>query len=146
MADNALNRNVERREYRRVSDAVALHIEVIDGEAANDADMRQVELPGHPTHVINLSPSGLKCFHHEAFNDGDIVSISMRLFPSNTVVCLRGRVANSGEERQKGEKDRFFAGIAFTGVKKDQQEIILEHIEGVAKKSFGGAVKLIYKK
>jgi len=83
MADNALDRNVERREYRRVSDAV---------------------------------------------------------------VTVRGRVVNSGEDRQKGDKDRFFAGIAFKGLSDEQRETILEHIDGVAKKSFGGAVKLIYKK
>lgn len=146
MADNALNRKAERREYRRVSDAVALHVETIEGEAANDADIRQVELPDHPTHVVSLSPNGLKCFHHEAFSDGDILSLTIKLFPSETTISLRGRVVNSGEDGQKDGKDRFFAGIAFKGLNTSQREIILNHIDGVAKKSFGGAVKLIYKK
>lgn len=146
MADNALDRNVERREYRRVSDAVALHIEAIDGEAANDSDIREIEVPDYPTHVVSLSPNGLKCFHHEAFTDGDMLSLSLRLFPDGNIVTVRGRVVNSGEDRQKGDKDRFFAGIAFKGLSDEQRETILEHIDGVAKKSFGGAVKLIYKK
>ena len=146
MVDSALNKRAERREYRRVSDAVALHIEPIDGEAANDASMVQVELPDHPTHVVNLSPNGLKCFHHEAFSDGDTLSLTLKLFPSETTICMRGRVINSGEDKQKGAQDRFFAGIAFKGLSDDQKAVILEHIESVAVKSFGGSVKLIYKK
>jgi len=146
MVDNALDRNVERREYRRVSDAVALHMEPIDGEAANDSDIREIELPDYPTHVVSLSPNGLKCFHHEAFTDGDMLSLTLKLFPDGNTVSVRGRVVNSGEDRQKGDKDRFFAGIAFKGLSDAQREAILGHIEGVAKKSFGGAVKLIYKK
>jgi len=146
MADNALHKNAERREYRRVSDAVALHIERIDGEAANDADVRPVELPDHPTHVVSLSPNGLKCFHHEAFTDGDLLSLTLKLFPAEITICVRGRVVNSGEDGQKGGKDRFFAGIAFKALNSQQQDVILDHIDGVAKKSFGGAVKLIYKK
>jgi len=146
MAENAQNRNVERRTYRRVSDAIALQIEVIDGEAANDADIREIELPDHPTHVVNLSPGGLKCFHHEAFSDGDVVSLNIKFFPAGITISTRGRVVNSGEDRQKGAKDCFFAGIAFKGLTEEQQQLVLDHIDGVAKKSFGGSVKLIYKR
>ena len=145
MADNALNRNTERREYRRVSDAIALNIEVVDGEAANDSDIRQVELPDHPTHVISLSPNGFKCFHHEAFAVGDMVTLTLKLFPSGNTLVVGGRIVNSGEDSQKGEKDRFFAGIAFRSLSDEQREVILDHIDGVARQSFGGAVKLIYK-
>jgi hypothetical protein len=146
MADSALDVRAERREYRRVSDAVALHIEPVDGEAANDASMHQIELPDHPTHVVSLSPNGLKCFHHEAFNDGDMLSITLKLFPSESTMVMRARVVNSGEDKQKGTQDRFFAGLAFKGLQDDQKAQILEHIESVALKSFGGSVKLIYKK
>lgn len=145
MADNALNRNAERREYRRVSDAIALNIEVIDGEAANDSDIRRVELPDHPTHVISLSPNGFKCFHHEAFSVGDHVTLTLKLFPAGNTLAVGGRVVNTGEDSQKGERDRFFAGIAFRNLSDEQREVILDHIDAVARKSFGGAVKLIYK-
>ena len=129
-----------------MSDAIALQIETIDGEAANDSDIREVELPDHPTHVVNLSPSGLKCYHHQAFNDGDTVSLHIKFFPAGGTLSARGRVVNSGEDRQKTGEERFFAGIAFKGLSAEQQQLVLDHIDGVAKKSFGGAVKLIYKK
>jgi hypothetical protein len=145
MADNAQDKDVERREYRRVSDAIALHIEVADGDAANESDIHQVELPDYPTHVVSLSPNGLKCFHNEAFNNGEVLSLTIRLFPSGDTITVRGRVVNSGEDKQKTSTDRFFAGIAFKGMNKEERQAILDHIDAVAKKSFGGAVKLVYK-
>ncbi len=145
MGGNAQVKAEERRNYRRVSDAVALHIEVVDSEAANDASLELAELPDHPTHVVSLSPSGLKCYHSQPFNDGDRVRLSMVLFPDKARIDVEANVVNSGELPRGGKNDRFFAGMAFQKVTDETRNTLLEHIDAVARQSFGGAVKLVYK-
>ena len=137
----ALLKTEERRNYRRISDAIGLRIDVID--AANQSDVEQVELPDYPTHVVSLSPSGLKCYHTDSFNEGDRVVLTIRLFPEQSVYEIEGLVANSGEDRTRSKNDRFFAGIAFTNMQDEVATALLDHIDLVARQSFGGAVKLI---
>lgn len=146
MAGNTVENAEERRNYRRISDAVALHIEIIDKEsAANQASIELVELPDHPTHVISLSPNGLKCYHTEAFNEGDKVSLSIKLFPDGARLDILATVVNAGEEKARGKTDHFFAGLAFSNLNEEKRDIILQHIDQVARRSFGGAVKLVNK-
>lgn len=145
MAGNTAKNAAERRDYRRISDAVALRIEIVDQDAANDASIELPELPSHPTHVVSLSPTGLKCYHDEPFNEGDIVRLSIVLFPDQTRVDIQAQIVNSGEDRHSGKSDRFFAGMAFTKMRDEDRELVLEHIDSVARRSFGGSVKLIYK-
>lgn len=142
MSGNALKKDQERRKFRRVSDAIALQIELID-EAANEQDYTSVELSDYPTHVVSLSPNGLKCYHSEPFNDGDTLQLSMRLFPSQHRIDTMAKVVNSGEDVNGGKTDRFFAGVAFKNLDEDDIAKLLEHIDQVARQSFGGAVKLI---
>jgi hypothetical protein len=138
---NALLKTEERRSYRRVSDAIALRIDVID--AANQTEFEPVELPDYPTHVVSLSPNGLKCYHTDPFNDGERVVLSIRLFPEQTAFEVEAEVVNSGEDRTRSKNDRFFAGLAFSNPTDEVRELLLEHIDLVARQSFGGAVKLI---
>ncbi len=145
MSDNAVENSEERRSYRRVSDAVALTIEIVNDEAANQPSIEAAELPNHPTHVVSLSPNGLKCYHTEAFSNGDKVQVSMRLFPGGERLDMAATVVNSGEETGPGKKDRFFAGLAFANLDAETRELILEHIDQVARQSFGGAIKLVNK-
>jgi len=144
MANNSLSTKSERRRFRRVSDAIALKISSAD-QAANDESIDGADLPDFPTHVVSLSSSGLKCYHEEPFNDGDIVRLSIALFPEKTRLELKARVVNSGEEQARSKDNRFFAGLAFEGITDEQQGTILEHIDRVARQSFGGSVKLVYK-
>lgn len=138
---NALLKSEERRSYRRISDAIGLRVDVID--AANQSDIQPVELPSYPTHVVSLSPNGLKCYHIDPFNDGDLVRLTMRLFPEQTVIELDAEVVNAGEDRTRSKNDRFFAGLAFQNLSDETQKILLDHIDLVARQSFGGAVKLV---
>ena len=143
---NAVEKSEERRSYRRISDAVALQIDVQeDGEAANQPSIDRIELPDYPTHVVSLSPNGLKCYHTEPFSEGDKVSLTIKLFPGQQCLDIMAEVVNSGEDGTRAKDDRFFAGLAFRKLSKDNREIILDHIEGVARQSFGGAVKLVNK-
>jgi len=125
MAGNALEKKDERRKYRRVSDAIALHLQHVD-EAANAEQFDVPELADYPTHVVSLSPNGLKCFHREPFNDGDVLQLSFKLFPSKQQI-----------------DDRYFAGLSFEKLDGEQRELLLEHIDQVARSSFGGSVKLV---
>ena len=142
MSGNALDKNDERRKYRRVSDAIALQLELVD-EAANEQSYDAPELPDYPTHVVSLSPNGLKCFHDKPFNDGDILNLSFRLFPSQLQIDTVASVVNSGEDANAGKTDRFFAGLSFDGLDEAVLEELLDHIDQVARNSFGGSVKLI---
>lgn len=146
MAGNAVEKNEERRNYRRISDAVAMQIDVMDEQdAANQPTMESIELPDYPTHVVSLSPNGLRCYHTEPFNDGDKVLLTIKFFPGQQSLDILANVVNSGEDRTRGKDDRFFAGLAFRSLTDEAREIILDHIDGVARQSFGGAVKLINK-
>ena len=97
---SALEKSKERRQFRRISDAIALTIRVID-EAANDQDYEAFELPDFPTHVVSLSPNGLKCYHSEAFNDVDKLQLSIKLFPGGDRIETEAVVVNSGEDEAK---------------------------------------------
>ena len=45
---SALEKNKERRKFRRISDAIALTISEVD-EAANEQDYEGTDLPDYPT-------------------------------------------------------------------------------------------------
>lgn len=139
---SALKSTEERREFRRISDAIALQIMPVD-EAANDSDFEGADLPDHPTHVVSLSPNGLKCYHNALFTDGDILQLSIKLFPSGVRIDTQARVVNSGEDENSRKNDRFFAGLSFMNLTPNGSKQLLEHIELVARESFGGAVKLV---
>lgn len=146
MAGNALRKNEERRSYRRVSDAVALAVVRLE-EHGGDEQSHPVtdELPNHPTHVISLSPNGLKCYHPEPYDEGDKVLLGIKLFPEETTLEIEATVVNAGEESDPGKKDRFYAGMAFSSATDEQRQILLDHLDRVARNSFGGAVKLVNK-
>lgn len=138
---NALQKNEERRSYRRVSDAIALRISTND--AANSPEFELDDLPDYPTHVVSLSPNGLKCYHPEPFEDGSLLLLKMRLFPEQSCIEVQAEVVNSGEDRSRSRNDCFFAGLAFRHVPEEVRETLLAHIDLVAKQSFGGSVKLV---
>ncbi len=132
----------ERRQYRRISDAIALQICQAD-ETANESDFDADDLPEHPTHVVSLSPNGLKCFHDQPFGNGEIMHLRIRLFPDGQVFSTRARVVLAGKEDKPNKSDRFFAGLDFVGLTEEQKAQLLEHIDRVARQSFGGAIKLV---
>ena len=138
---SALKKTAERRKYRRVSDAVALQITSFD-EAASEQNSEACELPQSPTHVVSLSPTGLKCYYHEPFNTGDILQLSIRLFPSGERFDAQAKVVNSGKD-ESSRNNRYFAGLSFKGLSQEQRSQMLEHLDGIARQSFGGAVKLV---
>ncbi len=139
---SALEKSNERRQFRRISDAIALAIHAAD-EAANEQDYEGAELPDYPTHVVSLSPNGLKCYHSEVFNDGDKLQLSIKLFPSGVRIDTQAIVVNSGEDEGKQQNNRFFAGLSFVGLSEENSDQLLDHIDRVARESFGGAVKLV---
>ncbi len=139
---SALPKSNERRKYRRISDAIALHVQQHDA-TASEAELYVDDLPQHPTHVVSLNPNGLKCYHDKMFNDGDIMALSIRLFPSGERIDTLAKVVNSGEEDQPGKNNRFFAGMAFIKLSDENKALMLEHVKQVARQSFGGSVKLV---
>lgn len=144
MAGTAIKKNEERRNFRRVADAVAMQIDVCEEhDAANQPNIDAIDLPDYPTHVVSLSPNGLRCHHTEPFSDGDRVMISIKFFPNQECLDILAKVVNSGEEGNRTKDNRFYAGLAFCNLTDEAQEVILEHIAGVARQSFAGAVKLV---
>lgn len=139
---SALEKSKERREFRRISDAIALRILPVD-EAANEQSFDESELPDHPTHVVSLSPNGLKCYHDEGFNEGEELQVSFKLFPSQVRIDTKVKVVNAGEDENNRKSNRFFAGLAFISLGEEVKQQLLSHIDGVARESFGGAVKLV---
>lgn len=139
---SAQPKSEERRKYRRISDAIALQIRLSD-EAANEQQFDAAELPDHPTHVVSLSPNGLRCYHDEMFNDGDKLQLSIRLFPSGERIDTEARVINSGEDDKPNKNNRFFAGLSFVNLSGERKVQLLEHIDSIARETFGGAVKLV---
>lgn len=138
---SAQRKSEERRQYRRISDAIALQIHQPD-ETANPPEFGD-DLPEHPTHVVSLSPNGLKCYYDRPFSNDDMLHLRIRLFPGGQVLSTRARVVMAGKEDKPNKTNRFFAGLAFVGLADEQKTQLLEHIERVARESFGGAVKLV---
>ena len=139
---SAQTKTRERRQYRRISDAIALQI-CQHNETANEPEFGADVLPAHPTHVVSLSPNGLKCFHDQPFSNGDILRLRIRLFPEGQIISTRARVILAGKEDKPNKSDRFFAGLDFVDPTEEQKAQLLEHIDRVARQSFGGAVKLV---
>lgn len=131
----------EQRAYRRVSDAIALVIVRCD-EVTDDCDAF-AEAPVHPTHVVSLSPNGMRFYHHEPYAAGEELNLSIRLFPGGDALQVKGEVMNSGEKPAATRTLRYFTGIAFRDVSDDAHGTLTRHLEAVASKAFSGAVKLI---
>jgi len=113
------------------------------GVSLESAQKVDFDLPDYPTHVVSLSPNGVKFFHDESFELGDTLSVGIVIFPSKDRIDVRGKVVNVGEEMDKSKQNRFFAGLSFEDLSEDDEKILLDHISQVAKQSFGGTVKLI---
>ena len=65
------------------------------------------------------------------------------MFPGGVRIDTEAVVINSGEDEAKRQNDRFFAGLSFVDLSDENSELLLNHIDRVARESFGGAVKLV---
>ena len=65
------------------------------------------------------------------------------MFPSGVRIDTQAIVVNSGEDEGKQQNNRFFAGLSFVGLSEENSDQLLDHIDRVARESFGGAVKLV---
>jgi len=131
----------ERREFRRICDAVALDVERVDDP--ENPPVSDISVPCHPTHVVSLSPNGMRFFYPQAFAAGETVRIGLGLFPGDTKLLIDAEVMNSGERTEAPKTQRFFVGLAFRNLGDDERQLLIRHIEAVAQQSFGGAVKIV---
>lgn len=184
----------ERRDFYRISDAVALQIEPIeDGmlsacEASFDADRMRYglvnylshcdeqllpkrrkieskspdladylsELEGRiellarllvaqeetdigPSHVVNISGSGIDFGHHLPLAQGSHALLRIQLFPEQTRIMAIGQVMHTGHEVETQASDaehgKFRAGMHFVRIHDEDRERLIKHIHGLQMES-----------
>lgn len=189
----------ERRDYFRVNDAVALHVEPIDAADLpalqarfDDERLRfglgnylahcneqllpqrkrlesrypevaeylqaleqrldmlasllasDVGLEDEPSHVANISGSGIDFAYHRPLAEGEHALLRVVLFPEQARILAIGRVMHAGhyEDSQPaggrdgvGQAQQFRAGMHFEHIHEADRERLIKHIHGLQMQS-----------
>ena len=140
MGSNLAVKQIEKRSFRRVSDAIALAVCPEHDDSAGDL-VEQLAI--HPTHVVSLSGSGMRFYHPEPYEVGARLHTAFKLFPSGQCIEVLSEVVNAGETPGAAKTLRYFTGIAFRDLSSEDERRLLAHLESVAAKAFSGMVKLV---
>jgi hypothetical protein len=84
------------------------------------------ELPGHPTHCINVSASGLNFRCEQAFAVGTLLELRLLLFPSFTRMLVYASVVRSLE--LPGELPPYDIGVEFAHIEENDRELLIKHV------------------
>lgn len=116
---------LEKRQHKRVSDALALRVE--NAQAA----MGHAPLDEQPTHVVNFSCGGL-CFLHESkLAKDELLLLTMRLGPEHTTVSVRAQVISSEDSPRASGNKKFTSRVKFVDVDKKADDLLLQHLNYV---------------
>ncbi len=126
----------ERRKHPRVSDAVALRLNLDDLASTSPLDPA-------PTHVVKMSCGGLRFSHNALLDPGTALPISMHLPSADKTVHLTSRVISSGEEKGSNRK-AYFIQIEFQHVDAQVKALLEAHINYVLDKTNTGAYQLLH--
>ena len=116
---------LEKRKTRRVSDALALRV-----ENANAA-IGHAPLDTTLTHVVNISPDGMRFLHETNLDSGEALLVTMCLGPNKETVSLHAIVISSLEATHHTGHKRYNARVKFTNVDKTAQSLLNSHITHV---------------
>ena len=136
--ETALMKFIEKRQNKRVSDALALRVE--NAQSA----MGYAPLDEKLTHVVNFSCGGL-CFLHESkLTEGEMLLLTMRLGPEQTTVSVRAQVITSDEESRHSGNKKFSSRVKFVDVNKAADVLLLEHLNYVLEKTRNHRIEYHY--
>ena len=80
-----------------------------------------------PTHQVNLSASGLRFMSDTEFTPGSSIELTLRLFPSRTIVFVYAQVLRCDTTDKSADK-RWAIATEFTHVHEADQEALIKHI------------------
>ena len=130
---------IEKRQNKRVSDALALRVE--NAQTA----MGHAPLDEKLTHVVNFSCGGL-CFLHESkLPEGGLLLLTMRLGPGQKTVSVRAQVIASDEAPRHAGNKKFTSRVKFIDVDKIADGLLLEHLNYVLEKTRQHHIEYHYK-
>lgn len=109
-----------RRSADRVQDAVGLRItRLLDEPIQGDSKEMQGTLAEgdcYPTHKISLSSAGVAFAHDVLLRPGELILISITLFPSCHTVQADGRVVSANEAIEIADGDKPTYRVAFESI------------------------------
>jgi len=122
----------DRRQYPRVSDAIALRLD--NPEAAAYSPLDPV-----PTHVVKMSCSGLRFLHDSAFESDSQICLSVHLTSSDKTIQINSRVVSSGEEKTIGNatphQKPYYVQVEFQNLTEQSLQLLKSHIDQVIEKT-----------
>jgi len=84
-------------------------------------------LPKKPTHQVNLSAGGLRFMSDEAFAKDSLIELTIRLFPSRSLIFIYAKILRSEAAETDGKKCWAIAS-EFTHIHEEDQEALIKHI------------------
>jgi len=89
--------------------------------------VQENDLPDQPTHRAQLSASGIAFATDDAPEIGNIIELTLLLFPAYTCVRLYGTVVNR-QPAPRGSDGAILIGIDFTHIRESDRELIIRHV------------------
>jgi len=80
-----------------------------------------------PTHQVNLSAGGLRFMSDTEFPQGSSIELTLRLFPSQTIIFVYARVVRC-EAADTGENKNWAIATEFTHFHEVDEEALIKHI------------------
>lgn len=88
-----------------------------------------------PTHTVNISGSGLHFEADEAWFIGQLVHVSMRLFPSGQSIDALAKVVRGNKRATPAAQGKFSCALEFVEIPPGELEALLQHIHALQMES-----------
>ena len=124
----------ERRQYPRVSDAVALSF----SEGCTTQQNASETVGPLPTHIVQLSCGGLRFCHDASFECDTLLMLSLHLPTANKTIHLESRVIASGEEKTGNTlpcDKPCFVQVVFENIDNNNHQLLKHHVDHVIEKT-----------
>ncbi len=89
--------------------------------------VRDLNLPRHPTHKVNLSGTGVRFYHDERIPEDETIEMQLLLFPSHALIPCFGTVVWSEHDPTDEEPGRHSTAIDFSLIHPDDEDILIKH-------------------
>jgi hypothetical protein len=129
-------KKLEKRDPDLVSylDELERRISLLADLVVNDGDGEPC-----PSHVVNISGSGIDFAYHKPLPEGSYALLRIRLFPEQTRIMAIGRVMHAGHyaDSKPGDAERgdFRAGMHFVRIHEEDRELLIKHIHSLQMQS-----------
>lgn len=88
-----------------------------------------------PSHVVNISGSGIDFGHHLPLATGSYALLRIQLFPEQIRIMAIGQVMHAGHDvdtqPSDAERGEFRAGMHFVRIHDEDRERLIKHIHGL---------------